>query len=175
MGGSPSIDQVGHGADGITTYPLSSVQQAVWLDQTVNRTVANYNIGIAVQLDGEFDVPSFETAMALVADRNDALRLVLCDGFGIARQKVLPSTNGSVQLIDFASEPDGDARAREHLHRKLVEPLDMYGPVLLDTEVIRANGSRYYLLRRYHHLVTDGFGVSLIGDAVIDLYNLLRA
>ncbi|WP_460900642.1 condensation domain-containing protein, partial [Paraburkholderia jirisanensis] len=155
-------------------YDLSSAQQVVWIDQMAHPDAPLYNIGMALQIDGELDLVTLEQAVNQVVAANDALRLVMCDGDGLARQKRLPAVRIRIPLLDFSAEPDADARALAFVKDAFRRPFTKLGELLWDTQLVRVSATRYYWLHRYHHLVTDGIGVSLTGLAFADLYNRLQ-
>jgi amino acid adenylation domain-containing protein len=152
-------------------YPLSSTQQGIWLEQMLNPDVPFYNIGMVVQIDGAVDVAIFQNALNYVVDKNDALRLVLCKSVVAAQQQVLPSVDISLTVADFSDDVNGDEQAWRHMRQVFIQPFDLGGGLLFGWQLVRASHSRYYWLHRYHHLITDGYGVQLIGFAVVEAYN----
>lgn len=152
-------------------YPLSSVQQGIWLDQMLNPDVPYYNIGMMLRVDGYVNVASLEKAINLVVVKNDALRLVLCKKNGVVQQQVLPLIDISLAVIDFSNHVKGDEQAWRYMRQAFIQPFDLEGGLLWEWRVIQVSNSCYYLLHRYHHLITDGYGVQLIAYTVADAYS----
>lgn len=152
-------------------YPLSSVQQGIWLDQMLNPAAPIYNIGMVIQIDGVIDIALLEKALNHVVAQNDALRLVLCKSSEGTQQKVLHYVDVFLPVVDFSDDIDGDELAWRQMRQAFMQPFDLEGGLLFEWQLVRASHSRYYWLHRYHHLITDGYGVQLIGFAVVEAYN----
>ncbi|SFH02542.1 amino acid adenylation domain-containing protein [Duganella sp. CF458] len=169
---SHSIDPAAlPGAGG--AHPLTSVQQAVWLDQALHAASPIYNVGIAWRIDGAFDPELFGRALADVAARHDALRMVLSDDGGSASQRFLDEYIPEVPLLDLAGEAEADATAMDYMAKAFAQPFDLAAGPAWSAELVRSAPARHYWFQRYHHLVTDGFGIAIIVHAVADAYNRL--
>ncbi|MCW7540197.1 amino acid adenylation domain-containing protein, partial [Aquabacterium sp. A7-Y] len=155
-------------------HPLSSVQQVVWIDQMLSGDTPNYNIGVVVRIDGALDLGMLEAAIAHVVNRSDAMRMVLTDGADGVKQEVLREVPTSLNVQDWRDHPDGEEGALRHLRECFKQPFDVHAGLLWEFRLIRTGISRHYWLLRCHHLITDGFGVSLIVGAVADAYNAIR-
>ncbi|MFC5474599.1 non-ribosomal peptide synthetase [Paraherbaspirillum soli] len=164
----PDTDSNGTAA---TAHSLSSVQQVIWLDQTLNPDLPHYNVGAAIQIDGEIDAPLFEYAVKRFVDQNDACRMILIKESDMARQQVLPWVDSCVPVIDFSNKADGNNRAWQHMRQAFSQPFDLYGGLLWEMQLVRASRSRYYWFQRYHHLIADGISVSLATLGVSNEYN----
>ncbi|SDU54479.1 non-ribosomal peptide synthetase [Pseudomonas mediterranea] len=153
------------------THELASVQQGIWLDQIAHPDLPYYNIGMSLEIKGEIDIPLFEKAIELVANNHDALRLSFSHEGGIGRQRVLPEVKVKLEVVEF-TEAEADAGlAMEYLRNAFRQPFPELTGQLWEARMVRCGPNRHYWLNRYHHLVTDGIGVALIGHAVGAAYN----
>ncbi|WP_346397669.1 non-ribosomal peptide synthetase [Pseudomonas syringae] len=155
------------------SYELSSVQQGIWLGQIANPDIPLYNIGMKLEIKGDLDIPMFEKAINLVVRHNDALRLALFQEGDIARQRVLPSVDITLELVDFSDYVDSVERAQEYLQHAFSRPFNPLEGILWEAQLVRCSASRHYWLGRYHHLVMDGSGGTLFCHAVAKAYNNL--
>ncbi|WP_046265602.1 condensation domain-containing protein, partial [Pseudomonas syringae] len=155
------------------SYELSSVQQGIWLGQIANPDIPLYNIGMKLEIKGDLDIPMFEKAINLVVRHNDALRLALFQEGDIARQRVLPSVDITLELVDFSDYVDSVERAQEYLQHAFSRPFNPLAGILWEAQLVRCSASRHYWLGRYHHLVMDGSGATLFCHAVAKAYNNL--
>ncbi|MBW8832257.1 MAG: amino acid adenylation domain-containing protein, partial [Burkholderiales bacterium] len=154
-------------------FPLSSRQQAVWLDQLLTPQLPCYTIGGALKFDGSIRLDLWEQAIAEVVRSHDALRLVLLEEQGVAHQKVLDALPFKLEVHDYSSCDDGEQRAWQHIRDALAKPFALYGEVLWQTQWVQATSTRGLCLLRFHHLVADGAAVALIINAIPDVYNRL--
>lgn len=159
------------------TFALSSLQQAVWVDQSLHPGVPLYNLGGAFRLGGDIDAALLERAINHVANAHDVLRVVMTlpADDSLPRQRVLPHVAIPLRCIDFSGDPDGDARARDCLQREFARPFDLDGGLLWETVFVRASATRCYWLHRHHHLVSDGTSVRLMAYAVKLAYDALSS
>ncbi|WP_432728639.1 amino acid adenylation domain-containing protein [Variovorax sp. W6] len=170
--------------NGQPLYPLSSPQQAVWLDQSLAPDLPCHNIGVAASLDGPTDVDRLEAAIRAVVARHQALRTVLerggNHGNGEAMQRFAApdddnndAAGAALQRFDFTGEADPEASARAHLRAAFLVPFGLYGQRLWRMQWLQVAPERGYWLVCFHHLVADGWSVSLIGNAIAEAYNRL--
>jgi amino acid adenylation domain-containing protein len=156
-----------------TALPLSSVQQLVFLDQLLHPDLPIYNIGMAWHIAGPVDPVRLAQAINIVANGNDALRLLFSQENGLARQRILDSVQVAVPVVDFSGAPDADARARAYMQAAFVAPFKLFDGLAWSSELVLAGEAGSYWFQRYHHLVTDGYGMSIIAHAVAHAYRAL--
>ncbi|WNW10395.1 non-ribosomal peptide synthase/polyketide synthase [Pseudomonas sp. DTU_2021_1001937_2_SI_NGA_ILE_001] len=158
-----------------TFHPLASVQQGIWLDQIAHPGLPYYNIGMSLEIRGKIDVALFEKALEMVANRHDTLRLSFSQEGGLGRQCVLPEVKVKLKLVEFSEADDDAGLAMAYLRDAFRQPFESLTGQLWEAQLVRCGPNRHYWLARYHHLVTDGIGVALIGHAVGTAYNALLA
>ncbi|QDQ25470.1 amino acid adenylation domain-containing protein [Chitinimonas arctica] len=154
-------------------FPLSSVQQVIWLDQVLQPQLPNYNVGVTLAIAGELDVERLSQAVAATAAAHDALRLVLQSNGGVAGQSVLATSAVGLQRFDFSAHADAEARADQHCRQVSATSFPLYGQPLWSAQLLRVRVDRHCLLLQCHHLVADGVAVALLCHAIVDNYNRL--
>ncbi|ERN39842.1 non-ribosomal peptide synthetase module, partial [Rubidibacter lacunae KORDI 51-2] len=152
-------------------FPLSSSQQMVWFDQVLNPDSPAYNLGIVTELVEQVDIEVLIKALEDIADRHDALRTSFHVEDGIPFQEFADSIDVDPYTIDFSNERDPEDEARKYLRQKINEPFDLHGDRLWDAHFIKIDRKKHYLFLRFHHLINDGFGMSLIGESLSKSYN----
>ncbi|WP_178122455.1 non-ribosomal peptide synthetase, partial [Pseudomonas karstica] len=157
------------------SHELASVQQGIWLDQIAHPDLPYYNIGMSLEIRGEVNIGLFEKAIEQVANHHDALRLSFSHEGGIGRQRVLPHVKVKLEVVEFSEADDDAGLAMAYLRDAFRQPFESLTGQLWEARLVRCGPARYYWLNRYHHLVTDGIGVALIGHAVGAVYNALLA
>ncbi|RTQ35418.1 amino acid adenylation domain-containing protein [Variovorax gossypii] len=166
--------------NGRILHSLSSPQQAVWLDQSLAPDLPCHNIGVAASLDGPTDLDRLEAAIRAVVARHQALRVVLERGNdGEAMQRFATPDDAAaaggtiLQRFDFSGEADPEASAWAHLRAAFLAPFDLYGQRLWRMQWLQVAPEHGYWLACFHHLVADGWSVSLTGNAIAEAYNRL--
>ncbi len=155
------------------TFPLSSTQQAVWLDQLLAPDLPCYNVGGGLYFNGEIRLDLWERVIAQVVHDNDALRIILVDQLPLAGQKVLDQVDFKLVCHDYSAKADGEQQAWAHIERTFAVAFPLYGGLLWEIQWIQVTPRRGCFLFRFHHLIADGTSISLIGNAVVEAYNRL--
>src|ERR1044071_4325759 len=89
-----------------TRHDLTSVQQAIWLDQLLAPDVPSYNIGIAWRIDGDLDEARYEAAIDEVTRSHDALRLVMGEEAGVPFQCIAARAGCIAPRLDLSGHGD---------------------------------------------------------------------
>ncbi|MET1077087.1 MAG: amino acid adenylation domain-containing protein, partial [Pseudomonas sp.] len=155
-------------------FPLSSPQQAVWLDQLLAPDLPCYNIGSAVQVDGPLDLDCLEAAIVQVVERHEALRIQLHGHPSGCGQTFSGSALAVLQQLDFSADPDPEAAAWAQMRQAFGTPFALQGERLWAMHWLQVAPQRGYWLAVFHHLVADGMTVSLIGQLIVQAYNRLK-
>ena len=58
----------------MSAYSLTTVQQAVWLDQSLNPDIPLYNVGCLWRVEREISFPLFKQAIQYVQQQHNALQ-----------------------------------------------------------------------------------------------------
>ncbi|MFC5065124.1 amino acid adenylation domain-containing protein [Actinomycetospora atypica] len=146
---------------------LTAAQAGLWFAQRLDPANPIYTTGERVDLHGPLDVDVFTRALTTAISEADALhvRIVEVDGEPLA-QFLDPDERPDWQLeqVDLRGEDDPDAAASAWMTRTLQErafdpaaPGPLFGQALL-----RLADERSVWFHRYHHLVIDAYGFSLI-------------
>ncbi|WP_259678844.1 non-ribosomal peptide synthetase, partial [Lonsdalea populi] len=152
--------------------PLSSTQQVVWLDQTLNPDSSNYNIGIQLRIDGHLDEALFTQAFDMLVSRHDALRLQLVHTDSLPFQELTDAISEPINTVDFSQYDDAESQAQQHIDTLFMRPFDLHER-LWRSELMRVSGARWYWQFCCHHLISDGWSLKILFNDLIDTYNRL--
>jgi amino acid adenylation domain-containing protein len=156
-----------------TRHDLTSVQQAIWLDQMLAPGVPSYNIGMAWRIDGDLDEARFEAAIDEVARSHDALRLVIEEEAGVPSQRFVPRARCVVPPLDLSGRGDAEERAWAHIARAASTPFELHGRPLWESQIVRVGPDRRYFRLHFHHLVSDGTHFAIVAGAIAEAYERL--
>ncbi len=153
--------------------PLSSPQQEIWLDQILHPDSLLYTIGGYVQIDGPVDVMRFAQALEHVIQQNDSLCSVLIPGEPLPTQQVVATLEVDLDYHDFSGQAKADEYAQAWMERTFAEPFQLYHRPLFHFALLKAAANRYYWLKKYHHVIIDGWGITLVIQRTAAAYNAL--
>ncbi|MGW0934575.1 non-ribosomal peptide synthase/polyketide synthase [Streptomyces sp. NPDC002666] len=156
--------------------PLTAAQREIWLAEQHARTALDaYRIGDYVEIHGPVDADLVETALRQVVDETDALHVNFVHDGQEPRQVVRAGRDRAPARLDLGSEPDPRAAALAWMARDRKRPLDLARDPLFSLALISLSPTHHILYQNYHHLVMDGFGLSLVRRRITRVYTALAA
>ncbi|MEJ2866571.1 amino acid adenylation domain-containing protein [Actinomycetospora sp. OC33-EN08] len=164
-------------ADG--ELPLTAAQAGIWFAQILDPGNPVYTTGERVDLHGALDAEAFVTAVRTAVDEADALHVRVREVDGEPRQRFLAPgerPDWSVERVDLRDEADPEAAAAAWMRAALAEPIDpSSGTLLFGQALLRLGEDHHVWFHRYHHLVMDAYGFSLIARRVAAVASALVA
>ena len=128
--------------------PLSPAQQRLWVIQQLEGSSAAYNFPLVFRLRGPLAVDAWQTALADVVERHEALRTVFVERDGRVHQRVLAEAAPQVAVIDTA-DPDPVLRAA------VDRPFDLGTELPVRVTVARLSEVDHVVAVVLHHITTD--------------------
>jgi amino acid adenylation domain-containing protein len=144
--------------------PSSFAQQRLWfLDQLEPETAA-YNLPRAFRIIGPLDIEILKRALQTVVQRHASLRTIFDSVNGECRQVVLTDCEVSISVIDLANVPESarDAEALRLVGEHGRKSFDLTEGPLLRCLLVRLAPKQHILLLVMHHIITDGWSISIL-------------
>ncbi|RKI15449.1 amino acid adenylation domain-containing protein, partial [Corallococcus praedator] len=144
--------------------PLSFSQQRLWVVDQLQPGGSQYNIPVAIRLEGTLDVESLRLALEHLVARHESLRTTFALKDGQPVQQVHPASTWTLPLTDLGTVPP-EAREAE-AHRVTAEEasasFDLGTGPLLRTRLLRLDAEHHVLLLNMHHVVSDGWSMGVL-------------
>ncbi|MTD22352.1 amino acid adenylation domain-containing protein, partial [Pseudomonas sp. CCM 7891] len=159
------------------TYPLTSAQRDIWLDQVTQGNSPLYTIGGHIEIKGVVDPELFQQTMVLLIQKHDALRTVLIPGTGEAgqpMQTLMPALVEPVPVQDFSDHPDPQASAQAWMQQRMEIAFQLYGEPLFRFYLIKLSPASFYFVAHIHHIIIDGWGIGVMIESMGDIYSGLK-
>ena len=94
-------------------FPLSAVQQRIWLADQAMPGLPAYHLTRLIELDGPLDVPALTAALTDLVARHEALRTTILVVAGQPLQRAIDTRAGQLPVTDTTAEAADDlARPR---------------------------------------------------------------
>ncbi|HEY0726764.1 MAG TPA: condensation domain-containing protein, partial [Pyrinomonadaceae bacterium] len=154
--------------------PLSFAQERLWFLDQLEPGSAAYNMPGAVWLEGDLDVGALERSLNEIVRRHDVLRTTFRAELGRPVQVIPPSLSLSIPLIDLSQSSDDEAEARRLAREEAAKPFDLTRGPLMRATLVRLADERHLLLVTLHHIVADGWSVTLLVQELAALYAAYR-
>jgi NRPS condensation-like uncharacterized protein len=152
--------------------PLSFAQQRLWFLHQLDADDPSYNVPYAVGLTGHLDTAVLKRTLNEITRRHEVLRTSFPATEGKPLQVISPAQDMSLPLVDLremsatATEPEverliaGDAR----------RPFDLESGPLMRATVLKLKEEEYILLFTMHHIISDGWSMTILVQEVMSLY-----
>ncbi|PZS11642.1 MAG: non-ribosomal peptide synthetase, partial [Pseudonocardiales bacterium] len=154
--------------------PLSAAQREIWFaEQRLNVANRVYKIGEYVEIHGPVDSVLFETALRRVVGEVDSLHARFIEGDDGPQQIVEPLSDWLMPFLDLSEEFDPNAVVQAWMAADVARPMDLTRGPLFSYALMKVRSDQFVWYQGYHHIVMDGFGLSLIARRVAEVYTAL--
>ena len=154
--------------------PLSFAQQRVWFFDQLEPNSSAYNMPMAVRLEGKLDVAALERSLLAVVRRHEVLRTTFSAGDdGLPVQFIHPApARWPLTLIDLSHLPSSEREiaTRRTIAQDVAQPFDLEHGPLMRTAVLRLDETDHVLLLSIHHIISDGWSMSVLVSEAAALY-----
>ena len=153
--------------------PLTGPQEELWLTTRASEEASKaLNEPCSFRLEGRVNIPVLERALRKLVERHDGLRAAAApDGSGL---RVLPEVEApAIVHHDLRRLPSAELAAqREDIYRiDSREFFDLEKPPLLRVSLLQLGDEEYELLLTVHHLVADGWSISILFHDLAQFYS----
>ncbi|MEH1125248.1 amino acid adenylation domain-containing protein [Micromonospora sp. CPCC 206061] len=150
--------------------PLTPLQEGFFFHAHLDPASDVYAVRLMVELHGPLDAAALRDAAQALLDRHAPLRA----GFhqradGRVVQVVADDVEVPWREVDLSGYPDSERAARASAVGD-GEPFDLGKPPLLRFTLIRGDEARHWLALRFHHIVADGWSVSVLLRELLSRY-----
>ena len=154
-------------------YPLTPMQEGLLMRALywpASDAYLNQNV---IELIGDLDIDALESAWDAVVQRYEILRSgFLWEGLSRPLQYVTRTSTRLPKRLDWRATPEGmvDARLDRYLSEDRAHPFDLTEAGLSRIMIARVADDRNILVWTHHHILLDGWCLSLIWGDVFRLY-----
>jgi amino acid adenylation domain-containing protein len=159
------------------SFPLSYSQQRLWFLDQLDPGSAVYNISTAVRLSGPLSIPTLDQSLNEIIFRHEALRTTFRTEDGQPVQVIAPSLTLALPVIDLESfaAAEREAEAMRLAKEEAQRPFDLMRGPLLRVTVLRLGEQDHLVLLTMHHIVSDGWSMSVFISEMAALYEAFIA
>ncbi|HEX7774377.1 MAG TPA: condensation domain-containing protein [Pyrinomonadaceae bacterium] len=158
---------------GVVAFPASFAQNRLWLIEQGETYPGLYNVPVALRLSGVLDVIALERAINEIVARHEALRTTFRQVGGQLMQLITPASSVRLEIHDLSALTTEEARDREleRCKREAAERLfDLKIGPLFHVQLLRLHVEEHLLLLVMHHIITDGWSMSVFFHELSVLY-----
>ncbi|MGI8932523.1 MAG: condensation domain-containing protein, partial [Phormidesmis sp.] len=154
-------------------WPLSAAQKGIWLGQQLSPQSPLYNTAECVEISGCLDPEVFERSLRQMVTEAETLNLRFDIEKAEPVQSVEANLNWALPFLDLRSKADSRQAAWDWMKQNLSQRANLRTGELFAQALIQIAPDRYLWYQRIHHIAIDGYGYSLLGRRVADIYTAL--
>lgn len=149
--------------------PLLPSQEQMWVLAQINPEGAiSYTDLVAIELQGDLELPALRTSLQELVRRHEALRSWIDEGGG--EQLVARELTVELPIIALA---DG-AAAQQWLRTHSAAPIQLHRAPGLQVHLLAMGDRRQVLVLRAHHAFVDGWSLGVLVEELAQLYTAAR-
>ncbi|MEN2401840.1 non-ribosomal peptide synthetase [Flavobacterium sp. MC2016-06] len=151
---------------------LTLPQQDIYFEQLLYPNEPIYNIGAKIEIKGHINIDAFQKAYHELINQHDAYRTRLVKDQDNIRLKIVDIHDSQLGFVDFSDSQTACETANSYMQEEFSKPFNLFGESLLHVfTLVKVNDGFYYLFSVYHHIITDGWGTSLMFQRLVQNYN----
>lgn len=159
----------------MATFPLTTVQQAVWLDQLLTPEAPCYNVGALWHIDTTFTADLLHDAIRKVMAQHEALNIILEEDEHGINQTTVHKKEPVLEYHDVSQASLSLNEAKAFIRRQFIKSFKLHGELLWRSMTVKVNDVTTLWLFSTHHIIADGTSVSLLSKMIMAGYKSLQA
>jgi len=154
-------------------YPLSHPQKRIWYNEKLyNRPTMNI-IGGCIRFEGNVDLMLIEQAVQKAIELYDSIRQQIVEVEGEPLQYTVPYTRAKLDFFNFSNELDPWGAYTSWARKEFSRPFDINNKPLYYFALFRIDDRNTGFLIKLHHIIADGWSVSILIESIYEFYNKL--
>ena len=156
----------------LNSVPLAFAQQRLWFLDQLEPGSTVYNVPGVLRIKGPLAVEVLERCFSEIVRRHEALRTTFSIVEEDPVQVIAASANVSLPVIDLSrfSETEREDEVRRLALEEADKPFDLRQGPLFRTALIGLDENDHVLLLTLHHIVSDGWSMSVLYRELSVLY-----
>ncbi|MFV8347173.1 amino acid adenylation domain-containing protein [Flavobacterium sp. ZB4P13] len=151
---------------------LTLPQQDIYFEQLIFPDEPLYNVGAKTEIKGPVNIDIFKKAYSALINQHDVFRSVIKKNEGEVSIGFLEDHQSELGFIDFSDFMDPIEQANQYMQKGLLKPFDLIeGNPLQIFTLLKIREDYHYLFSVHHHIITDGWGTSLMFQRLVQNYN----
>ncbi|MBE0361873.1 hypothetical protein PULV_a4250 [Pseudoalteromonas ulvae UL12] len=161
-----------HQRESSCDIPLSFSQERLWILDQIGKGSAEYNMPIALDVDGNFDIEAAEKALNALVERHEILRTNYVVEQQVPRQLIRqkPTLKVNFQDLSNASTPEQQVKIESLINEDMMLSFDLSQDLMIRASFIKCGESKGVLLFNTHHIASDGWSEDIIIRDFVSYY-----
>ena len=173
---SPGSDPKG-AVNQVFVFPCSFAQRRLWFLHQLDPSSFAYNITAPQQISGPLDSAVLKRSLNEVVQRHESLRTTFRSVQGEPVQVIAPSQTLDLEIIDLSSRlaAEQEEETNRLAVREAQQEFDLVQGPLMRAILLRRSEHDHVLLLNMHHIISDGWSLSILMREVSIIYDAFSA
>ncbi|MDW9382509.1 non-ribosomal peptide synthetase [Chryseobacterium sp. JV558] len=148
---------------------LSSIQQDIWINQSLHPDSPMYNVGGYAYICGDLKIDVLQAAIKNILENAsvfETLYAFLTEEMG---NKVQLCKRYHIDVIDFSKEDTPEKSCLNWMDSDIKNKINLFRHAI-EVTILKQSNTAFYWYIKSHHLVFDGYAMALIFKKVFKLY-----
>jgi hypothetical protein len=154
-------------------YSLTASQYDIWIDQKIKPNSSLYNIGGCWECKSKIEYHIYNQVVNYLLEDNDVLRIHLGEDNGEPYQVIMPYEYYQVPFMDFSQDPAPFQNALAWMNEDYRKYFPLENHSLCQIYFLKVADNHSILFSKFHHIIIDGWGISLLSKQAANYYNAL--
>ncbi|NQZ10285.1 MAG: amino acid adenylation domain-containing protein, partial [Algicola sp.] len=159
------------------SFAPSFAQERLWFIDQMDGGSSQYNMPVALRINGQFDERAIELAFARIIQRHEPLRTVFIDSDEGAQQVIRRDFSFELSRIDLTGL---DSKAQQTAVQQAAQDdakrvFNLSEDLMLRSTLIRLNASESVLLFNLHHIAADGWSMGLLTSEFAQQFEAIQS
>ena len=152
--------------------PLSFAQERMWFLEQLGLSGTAYTIPMTLRLVGVLDEGALERSCAELVRRHESLRTRFESADGLGMQIIDEAGGFELERVDLAGTSDSaqEEQVQRRVSEAIGERFDLAKGPLFRVLLIKLGDRKHVLLVRFHHIISDGWSMSVLVRELEALY-----
>ncbi|MGM9977963.1 MAG: amino acid adenylation domain-containing protein [Clostridium sp.] len=156
-------------------YSLTPMQEGMLYHRLLDKTSSSYFLQQVIKFKGNLEIDKVQEAMELLSYKYDVLRTSILSSKKLKkpRQIVLKEKIMEFSQIDISNKEDNLRLFQRIKNDDIERGFDLEDNSLSRVTIVKINKDDYRMIWSFHHIIMDGWCISLILNDFINYYSLL--
>jgi amino acid adenylation domain-containing protein len=148
-------------------YPISHAQKRLWILDKLHDNSSFHNIFLSYTLRGDLNIDALKNSLNLLIKRHEILRTNFVEIDGEPKQKIHKNIDFKLNVKKISSAKN----IEDFINKKVNKSFDLANDVLFEIYLIKESNKKHILFINIHHIVFDGWSVSVFIKELGEIYN----
>ncbi|OOM76973.1 plipastatin synthase subunit C [Clostridium puniceum] len=154
-------------------YNLTHSQKRIWYIEKVNLNSPLHNIGGCLKINEKVNIQKLNETINIVIKKNEGLRLRFTEKCGQPIQYVSDFKQENIDYLDFSNCKEPEIEHGKWSKNIFKKAFEFENNKLYYFAIYKINQKEYGILLNIHHIISDGWSISLVEKQICEIYSKL--